>query len=114
MAKITSTITRQDTTKSWFKIDANTMNSMFTTEEVKILADSVAYLKKLPGYVKNTYTTVNENVANVVIEFDTPENLQNYISLRETPTTILYQRENLIKNKKTELGINYTYSSVIE
>ena len=121
MANLIITLSRQDTSKEWFKITTQNIRGMelagdITPEEATILLSYGDNIKSLPGFMSSNAEHVDDYTIRTTISFDSLEAAmvaKNAIS-NPQPGTSFYRRNSLLSSKHQQLGLSYTRSMTVE
>lgn len=110
MVKLLLTHTRNDITKPWVTVNAETTHSdMFTPQEINILIATKSAIDSLPGYLSSSESFPDNNTYVVEMQFDTLANAEHAKdSLINPPANSLLElRKLLINQKRNSLGVDY-------
>jgi hypothetical protein len=96
---------------------ANSVNP-FSAEEIQnVILPYHDFLKSLPGFQKTELVFVDDLNMQIKYLFDTEENARSAMPILTPPYdegTALYNSRELHQEKRTQLGVSYTYSLSIE
>ena len=117
MAKITISITRDDTTKEWLLFDKpGSLQKYFSEQEISdIIVPYRNLVESLPGFVDYEVIFVSEYNMNLNTIFDTLENARSasLILSNQEKDTIQGKYKKLISDLRSKLNLNYTFSASI-
>lgn len=121
MANLIITLSRQDTSKEWFKITPQTIRGMelsgdITPEEATMLYSYGEDFKSLPGFLSSNAEHVDEYTIKTTISFDSLENAMaaKIIISNPQPGTSFFHRDSIISSKQQQLGLSYARSIQLE
>lgn len=115
MAQLILKVTRQDTSKDWFNITPNNISTMFTQEEVDVLLAGKNQIESFNGFISVETKHIDEHTMQKVFTFENDEQVAHLKVFLEQPeaNSIFGQRQEILKNKRQELGINETLELII-
>jgi len=119
MAQIIITITRDDPTKEWLRVNTPELQAIyFTQTEIdEIIEPYKVLLASMPGFVQIRTKFPDENTMTLNYTFDTLEHAQTARSELSTtdPETLPGKHKKLFTDLRNKLGLNYTFEyAVIE
>lgn len=117
MAKLILSFHRDDIEKPWVIASPETIReqNMFTEDEVTVLYDSLMTIKALPGYISSVAEFPDIHTYRINMSFDTLDNAQaaRVVFNNPTPGTLIYDRIQVLRSKRQELGVAYVPSSEV-
>lgn len=117
MVKLLLTHTRNDITKPWVTVNAETTHSdMFTPQEINILMATKSAIDSLTGLSGTTESFPDNNTYVIEMQFDTLVNAQIAKQVIDNPpeNSLWELRRLLLRNKRMEiLGETYTVETSI-